>query len=643
MLVYNRYFRFFIVFYILNFTFLFPLFSQNQASKWYFGNTGLDFSTAMPTLITNSAMSSFEGSASMCDANGNLLFYTDGVTVWNKNNQIMPNGNGIWGDASTTQFVAVPIPQSSSKYLLFTPPSQADTAGNVSTGPCHGCLAYSAIDMSLANGNGDVVVTEKNIPLYHRATEKVTAIRHANGCDIWVVSHEYGNNAFYVYKVTEQGLNTTPVITNIGINHSIYQGLGASGYMKASKNGTKIACAIEAHHTIEVFDFDKNTGVLSNTITLTDSQYVNTQNYYREGQTYQPYGVEFSPDGKLLYVGLVTYPYKLFQYNINLPTQDDVWASRILIDSSTTECRTLQTAPNGKIYVGPASSSALSVINEPNMIGNNCNFQRNQQTLGTGSITFGLPSFLNDFTEACTPPLPRPVVSIQSSAGSSCIGENRLLTATGDTAIRWYNSSYQLVGTDSIFTVINNSLQPTTYYAISPNDTASITFHAITCLEDSICLNEKKSIAIQYNQQDASWYTASYQLIQDGNPFYPASNVLGSSVYYAIATIDTTRYTMYTISCYTPPVYQLPNIFTPNTDTKNTTFQAIVNQNITVFFLEIYNRWGNKVYETTDPAFQWNGYSNGTLCNDGTYFYAGEYQDANYKIYPLKGFFQLLK
>ena len=66
-----------------------------QGNNWYFGAyAGLTFNTNPPTALTNGSLLSEEGCATMSDAQGNLLFYTDGQTVYNKNHLAMPNGTG---------------------------------------------------------------------------------------------------------------------------------------------------------------------------------------------------------------------------------------------------------------------------------------------------------------------------------------------------------------------------------------------------------------------------------------------------------------------------------------------------------------------------------------------------------------------
>src|SRR5437868_1237164 len=78
--------------------------AQNENNIWYFGDVcGLDFNSGSPVAISNSAMYQWEGCATMCDAGGNILFYTNGITVWNKQHSVMVNGDSLYGDGSATQ------------------------------------------------------------------------------------------------------------------------------------------------------------------------------------------------------------------------------------------------------------------------------------------------------------------------------------------------------------------------------------------------------------------------------------------------------------------------------------------------------------------------------------------------------------
>jgi len=145
----------FIPFFVFTFLTL-SLSAQNQANIWYFGhNAGLDFNGGDPVALNDGALFTDEGVATISDYNGNLLFYTDGKVVWNKNHQIMPNGTGLLGHASSTQSaVIVPQPSNSDLYYIFTVDYTASSGG----------MAYSVVDMDLENGLGNVS-NVKNVPL----------------------------------------------------------------------------------------------------------------------------------------------------------------------------------------------------------------------------------------------------------------------------------------------------------------------------------------------------------------------------------------------------------------------------------------------------------------------------------------------
>src|SRR4051794_7807308 len=78
--------------------------AQNQTTKWYFGGqAGLDFMGGGPTILTNGMCSPWEGCASIASPAGALLFYTDGITIWNSTHAVMANGSGLFGNSSSTQ------------------------------------------------------------------------------------------------------------------------------------------------------------------------------------------------------------------------------------------------------------------------------------------------------------------------------------------------------------------------------------------------------------------------------------------------------------------------------------------------------------------------------------------------------------
>ena len=100
------------------------LFSQNENKIWYFGNqAGMNFMTSPPTNLTNSnsQMNNLTWAcASISDANGNLLFYTNGITVWNQQHQIMANGGYISPCAGYQSALIVKKPGNNSIYYIIS-------------------------------------------------------------------------------------------------------------------------------------------------------------------------------------------------------------------------------------------------------------------------------------------------------------------------------------------------------------------------------------------------------------------------------------------------------------------------------------------------------------------------------------------
>jgi gliding motility-associated-like protein len=95
------------------------------------------------------------------------------------------------------------------------------------------------------------------------------------------------------------------------------------------------------------------------------------------------------------------------------------------------------------------------------------------------------------------------------------------------------------------------------------------------------------------------------------------------------------------------PEYELPNIFTPNSDNTNDQFIPVKNRYIKSVEFTMYNRWGEIVFETEDPALKWDGKSKQMKVpvSDGTYYYICKVNELHYygiKSRTLKGFVQIL-
>lgn len=363
------------------------LIGQGQANIWYFGEyLGLDFNGGSPVALTNSSMFGYEGVSTVSDNQGNLIFYTDGNSVWNRNHSIMPNGSGLLGGSSMSQSViSIPKPGVSNIYYVFT------------TNPSYG-IHYSEIDMNLSSGLGDININ-KNILINQSTTEKLTAIRHQNGMDFWLLTHEYYTDTFNVYFVSSSGVSITPVISEVGSQVTWSE----VGYMKGSPNGTMVASCNYDLNEVQLFDFNNSTGVLSNPTTL--NGLVN----------FGPYGVEFSPDGNILYVSTDGPPSNVYQYDLNAGS---INASRITIGSQYMT-GALQIGPDYKIYCSKWWASELARIDNPNILGVGCNFDSSAVNLGGGQSWGGLPNYPNWFLTSVEPTIDFMAISIYPNPTSS--------------------------------------------------------------------------------------------------------------------------------------------------------------------------------------------------------------------------------
>lgn len=318
--------------------------AQQEGHVWIFGShAGIDFSSGSPVAVSSS-IETIEGSASISDGNGQLLFYTEGSTIWDRNGNVMPNGTNLTGlagppgvspTASTTQSsVIVPIPDSSGKYYVF---SLTDgTIGNIHN------LYYSVVDMSLNGGFGDVIAGRKGILLDSMLSEKLTA-GTGKCCNIWVVVNRNNGN-FHAFEITAAGLNTAPVISPSGINNGFAYNFGE---IKFSPDGNHLAAANQSFFGLKLYDFNGYTGVFSNIRTLRNKEF---------------YGACFSPDNTKLYGASDS----LYQYNVTLPTAAAITGSqqRLTFIGGLT---TIKSGPDGKLYF--QSNTGISAVTAPNLPG----------------------------------------------------------------------------------------------------------------------------------------------------------------------------------------------------------------------------------------------------------------------------------
>ncbi|MBN8702305.1 MAG: gliding motility-associated C-terminal domain-containing protein [Bacteroidetes bacterium] len=672
----------------------FSLKAQRETNMWYFGaKAALDFNSGTPVALMNSTMTTSEGCASIADANGNLLFYTNGVFVYDRTHQQMPNGAGLLGDASSTQSSAIVLkPGSSTLYYIFTTTASGGPDG----------LKYSEVDMTLNGGNGDITTT-KNISMYAPTAEKLIAVKHCNNTDYWVVTHEWNSNIFRSYLVTAAGVSTTPVLSSVGSSHS-----GVTdhtlGQLKISTDGSRLACAVYEFGGgfVEVFNFDNSTGIASTPLTITN--------------TSDCYGLEFSPDGRLLYV--VESNIDVLQYNLCAGNNAAIMASKTILYSSSTMDGQMQLASNGKLYVAEMINTSIHEISNPNIVGVGCGFVANAVSLAPKKSRWGLPNFSPHYF---IPPTPTYSYTANCAAYSFSLQPNSASTGACAAAnysvqsVSWNfddvgsgsnNTSSGLTTTHTFSAAGTHSVVAIIYYKCY-SDTLSqlinVTFCAPTILiqpvttcpqacalitptvsggtppyqyswntglttsSASICTLTTSVCSVTVTDALLSSAVATTTVYVDTNSVIltPKASTCFSCddgsidalcvnctlpVTYNWSTNDTTN----PLSNLAPGIYSvtvtdangcvtiaqeevtgdnlffISNSFTPNNDGLNDSFQpSFLGLPPNNYVFRVFSRWGELFFETNDYTQGWDGKWNNVLVQEDTYIWQIKYTNTN--------------
>jgi len=373
---------------------------SKEGNNWYFGfNAGISFNedyldeAGYPKYLPGGMVSVLEGVATISDPEGNLLFYTDGISVYTKNHRLMVNGSDLQGDPSSVHSgVIVPNPADKNKYYVWS----VGAAGS-------GGVYYSEVDLTRGTDPvtgelvGEVIASSKNTFVHAWGAEKIAAYSMENEEGFWVVTYGHTTKTYYVHQVTSAGINTSNdfpkqfvIPGNLG---------GVFGSLKFDFKGERLIST--TYHEllgIEMLGFDRTGG----TITLLDR--------IEGGGTY--YGAEFSPNGNNLFVS---------DYLANRILVYDVSGNAFnYLDAIYTNgtCGQLQTGPDGRLYIAMPVTPYLSVINYPDADIRDgdlskLGFERNRIFLGikntTGQITdqqnsgYGLPTFVQSFFASTRP------------------------------------------------------------------------------------------------------------------------------------------------------------------------------------------------------------------------------------------------
>ncbi|UXP32513.1 PKD domain-containing protein [Reichenbachiella agarivorans] len=390
-------------------------------NQWYFGEmAGIDFNDPSglngTTAITDAnLMNSPQGASSVSDLNGELLFYTNGVTVWNKEHQIMPNGTNIGGDSTSMQGVMiVPFPGDTTTFYVFTSdPVYGDNSYN---------MRYSVVDMKRDLMRGAVV--EKNMPFFTNSTERMTGLGVGQGVT-WLITHEFGNNQFRSYPLTGAGIGN-PITSSAGSVLRLDEEKNATAELQVAQSGNYIAMAIQDtnENYIELFEID-SLGVIEQ-IAKIDIE---------EPLPALIYGVEFSGGAEKLYVSTNSNGSKLLQYDldsIQAPTAEaDIMASKFVMGSNATlQYGALQTGSDGIIYMAIDGQTTVGTINNPANDDAGASFIEDGFDLQGRTSRLGLPNFVQT--------VPLTAMNPGIAYENACLGQEVIFDGSGTSIIDNY-------------------------------------------------------------------------------------------------------------------------------------------------------------------------------------------------------------
>ncbi|MBP6696618.1 MAG: HYR domain-containing protein [Flavobacteriales bacterium] len=342
----------------------------NRASEmhWYFGDSAsIDFNSGNPVAGSASAMFCREGNACISDASGDLLFYTNGLTIWDRTHQVMANGSGLLGGtllSSINQALILPWPGSSTVYCVIT---MDELENNYANG-----VRWSQVDMTLNGGLG--AVTLKNQFLHDQGQESMAATYHANGTDIWVLFPRPSPARIELYLLTANGFQA-PIITVPPNSDNIMRPI-------FSHSGKRLAITwrtpfpfINSWHLL---DFDPATGALSNQLDFPLPGFSFAQ------------ACEFSPNDQVLYMSDFD---GLHQYDLTQTTASAIQNSQYTLNANITPLH-VRLAPNGKIYDEAKFTANMASIEAPNNLGAACAYTTMSVVLSPGRGQIGLPLFV---------------------------------------------------------------------------------------------------------------------------------------------------------------------------------------------------------------------------------------------------------
>lgn len=673
-------------------------FGQKHQNNWYFGRNAsilFDATTNIPSVGNNNPMVYPLASVSISDSSsGKLLFYSDGETVWDNNHQAMPNSNDI-STSTAMGALIVPNPANRNQYYIFTV-------------DINRLLEYTIVDMSLNGGLGAVI--SKRNTIASNIAQTIIAVKHEFENAYWLITHNNLNPAqdiFLVYKVSENGISTTPITSKVGEKGRTF------GDLVSNSSGTKLALTTyaDAEGIAQVFDFDKQCGLVSNAITL-----------HKENNWNYAFGAAFSPDDNILYIAYSVGESQLTQY---FGADFSNWDVVAYSDANYND---IHIGPDSKLYINThfngIPSKDIDVLLNPNGIGFAVDYQQDFLDLGTGKNgNFRFPNFITDKSTP-DPSIYKPTISFIDV----CVGDSTRFFITGVSSTP-DSLNWQFIDTNGSITT-STLLDPKHRFSQKGTHTVVVNYYRcgieliffkqvniiespdITlgvdtgfCHNDTLVLKTnapgmkhlwstgEATETIVVKQEGTYWVqvtspvckiTDSIEITElppilidlgegftvcehDTDDLVKLDAGKGYSKYKWTPTQDTTQWIIvrqagdyYVVvedyrGCKGDDGskvarlcnfdFHMPNAFTPNGDGLNDVFKPVA-LDITDVEFEIFNTWGERVFMTNNPQQGWDGTYKGKHSPQGAYLYKISFKGYSNKLlrnYNFKGNVSLLR
>ncbi len=646
------------------------LVAQGENNNWHFGKQNfIDFNQDPPQ-IQQSNILTIESCSAASDAAGNLLFYTIGSRIWDANGDEMPNSNGLLGNgpffsgvpmgSSAAGVAIVPNPADAQQYYVFSGDAYEDGTNK---------LYYSLVDMTLNGGLGDVVAGVKNIELMSDMSEFLTTTLGSDCQSYWLITRSFSNGNMNAFKIDVDGINTTPVV-------SVHPGGANYGTMNFAPNGTTLALGGSPFY---ISTFNSVTGTIGDFIaipllgsTLEFSASGNKLYAYSNGEGLYQLDLSSLPDAAAVAASQEVI------YSLDPMTDGFIIDMRRAPDGKIYTLRlNMMSAPYVSIgcVQNPELSGAASNFN-PQAFPTS-SWWGNQIFTSFGEpmcIAGSIDTIINSRKDTAICSEVAAVLSSSLPQGSS------YLWSTGATSseIEVYDDGlYWVIAKDGCSSTIDSFMVQFHHLSLDLGADTQL------CVGDTLVLNAlQNNPAATYEWNNGSqestlkvYVAGTYSVsIKDGDCFYTDSitvdviypefgivegdtslcddivlqlhaegNMAGTYLWNtgeitpAIYTIPgQTGYYSATMTnicgVYRDSVYIealncqcipfVPNAFTPNGDGRNDVFSINLSCPVmSAFSMEIFNRFGQRVFIASDPESGWDGSYLGGRADVGVYFY----------------------